>query len=307
MVKARIRKLAFLSVAATAAAVLFVKLTTFHPASHPFPGITYFEETTSDPPLHSYWLKVDLTNKAIHFRVCPGGARPGGAGQWETVLNPVSTIARRYGLDIAINGSLFAPKGAETIFGHRLPYFVGNWAMAGGWTVTDGTAWSSPPFSEGIPTLVIRRDGKVSIDFLTAPPKDAWQAVSGNWLLRDGHISGSDDGLAARTAVGLDASNQTMIIYICDGRRRNDSVGLSMAHTAQKMIDLGCRNAINLDSGGSTTLVMRHGGTYSLLNRPSDAIAGLAEIVGCDVPIPWSMERPVANALGITVDENSAR
>jgi exopolysaccharide biosynthesis protein len=50
----------------------------------------------------------------------------------------------------------------------------------------------------------------------------------------------------------------------CDGRRTNIDAGLSMLELAAVMVDLGAQRAINLDGGGSTTLVHRG----HLLNRP---------------------------------------
>jgi len=84
---------------------------------------------------------------------------------------------------------------------------------------------------------------------------------------------------------------------VVDGRRPDQSAGLSMRGTADEMIRLGCASAINLDSGGSSTLVVRHGEKWPVINTPSD---------GHDLPIPLCVERAVANALGIVVDSTSS-
>lgn len=65
-----------------------------------------------------------------------------------------------------------------------------------------------------------------------------------------------------RAALGL--SHDALIAVACDGRRTNVDAGLSMLELAGVMLDLGARRAINLDGGGSTTLVHRG----HLLNRP---------------------------------------
>ena len=291
MVKSAFVKTSVLLILAVAGMAVVTEFLADWPGRHPFPGVTYTEEDRQNPLLHTYWLKVDLSNPAVHLRLCPGGDRPDGDGPWETVLCPVSQIAQRENLDIAINGSYFTPREAQIIFGHRLSYFEGNWAKASGWTVSDGRLWSARPVGGGIPTFLVTRDGHASIQFLTKPPKDASLAVSGNWLVLDGHVHAPPDQLAPRTAIGLDAADRTLVIFVCDGCR--PAVGMNMAQVAEKMIQLGCFEAINLDSGGSTTLVMRHGGKWQVLNRPSD---------GQQFPIPLSIERPVANALGIVVD-----
>jgi hypothetical protein len=65
-----------------------------------------------------------------------------------------------------------------------------------------------------------------------------------------------------RAAFGL--CRDTLVAVACDGRRTNVDAGLSMLELAGVMVDLGAQRAINLDGGGSTTLVHRG----HLLNRP---------------------------------------
>jgi exopolysaccharide biosynthesis protein len=54
------------------------------------------------------------------------------------------------------------------------------------------------------------------------------------------------------------------VAVACDGRRTGVDAGLSLLELADVMVALGARDAINLDGGGSTTLVHRG----HLLNRP---------------------------------------
>lgn len=80
-----------------------------------------------------------------------------------------------------------------------------------------------------------------------------------------------------RTAIGFDEQNTRMYFIVVDGRQAGYSVGMSLQELAEFMLELGCTQAINLDGGGSSTMVIRG----EVVNRPSD-LAG---------------ERPVANAL----------
>jgi hypothetical protein len=88
------------------------------------------------------------------------------------------------------------------------------------------------------------------------------------------------DGRYPRAALGV--SSDALVTLACDGRRSNVDGGLSMLELAQAMIELGAESAINLDGGGSTTLVHRG----HLLNRPYSTQ---------DQPAPES--RPVVTAL----------
>jgi exopolysaccharide biosynthesis protein len=65
-----------------------------------------------------------------------------------------------------------------------------------------------------------------------------------------------------RAALGL--SDDTLVALACDGRRTGVDAGLSMLELAAVMVEVGADHAINLDGGGSTTLVHRG----HLLNRP---------------------------------------
>jgi hypothetical protein len=70
------------------------------------------------------------------------------------------------------------------------------------------------------------------------------------------------DGRHPRAALGISARD--VIAVACDGRRSGVDAGLTMTELAEVMVELGAISAINLDGGGSTTLVHRG----HLLNRP---------------------------------------
>jgi hypothetical protein len=70
------------------------------------------------------------------------------------------------------------------------------------------------------------------------------------------------EGRHPRAAIGI--GDSTLWVLVCDGRRSRVDAGLTMTELAQAMLDLGCHVAMNLDGGGSTTLVHRR----HLLNRP---------------------------------------
>ena len=70
------------------------------------------------------------------------------------------------------------------------------------------------------------------------------------------------DGRYPRAALGV--SDDSLFAVACDGRRSRVDAGLAMLELADVMIRLGADSAINLDGGGSTTLVHRG----HLLNRP---------------------------------------
>ena len=72
-------------------------------------------------------------------------------------------------------------------------------------------------------------------------------------------------GRHPRTMIGTDARGTIWLVTI-DGRQPNYSVGLTIVELRDLAVGLGLTNALNLDGGGSTTMVA--GG--EIVNRPSD-------------------------------------
>ena len=59
-------------------------------------------------------------------------------------------------------------------------------------------------------------------------------------------------GRHPRAAIGL--ADRRVFAVVCDGRSRGEA-GLTLAELARFMVALGCRDALNLDGGGSAALV----------------------------------------------------
>ncbi len=117
------------------------------------------------------------------------------------------------------------------------------------------------------------------------------EAVGGRpVLVRAGLVVGDVDtagtatfrGVNPRTAVGVAADGSLLLVTV-DGRQPGHSAGATLRETAELLVALGASEALNLDGGGSTTMVVRRGGRLAVVNRPSDADG----------------ERPVANALAV--------
>jgi hypothetical protein len=83
-----------------------------------------------------------------------------------------------------------------------------------------------------------------------------------------------------RCALGV--NDEELFAVCCDGRRTGVYAGLDLSELGRFLLSLGATDAINLDGGGSATLVHRG----HLLNRPYSSV---------DQPGPES--RPVVSAL----------
>ena len=88
-----------------------------------------------------------------------------------------------------------------------------------------------------------------------------------------------------RTAAGIARGGRQLILVTVDGREYRNA-GMTLRELGTLMLGLGARDAINLDGGGSTTMVYADIGNTAALriaNHPSDAVG----------------ERPVGDALAI--------
>lgn len=142
--------------------------------------------------------------------------------------------------------------------------------------------------SEGIQNahFGITKDGNIYTGYLSEidiVAQDFVQLVGGViWLVRDGEIHINDsmkmecsdaqetgnferfvNVISARTAVGHDKNGKVMLVQV-DGQ--TDQRGINLYDFANLLLELGAINAINLDGGGSTSLVIN--GT--LVSQPSD-------------------------------------
>jgi len=72
-------------------------------------------------------------------------------------------------------------------------------------------------------------------------------------------------GRNPRTLAGI-TDIGTLLLVTVDGRRPGYSAGMSLPEAARLMKSLGARDALNLDGGGSTAMVIRG----RVVNRPSD-------------------------------------
>jgi len=107
-------------------------------------------------------------------------------------------------------------------------------------------------------------------------PEDFQFAVGGTPVLRDGQPYSDLDNRerAPRSAAGASADGFRMYLVTVDGRQA-DSVGATLAEFATLLDDLGVDDAVNLDGGGSSTLVYRKpgAGSVTVVNDPSDPAA----------------------------------
>jgi len=216
---------------------------------------------------------------------------PGGCGSRELVT--VTSEVHRPRCKFAVNAGYFNVTDSACI---------GN-------VISHGVIVQTVPVSEGNVNFGIK-NGKYHIGYIA--PQDMVgfdMLVSGVvWLVRDGknnvdrgwkeaNITVQTSGnkyatnLASRTAVGWDANGQLLVLQI-DGSIAvgHNKRGMDMKTLADTLIKHGAVEAINLDGGGSSAMVV----DGMLVNYPSDN-----QPPSCDPSGLYQCERPVSTVLCI--------
>lgn len=175
----------------------------------------------------------------------------------------------------------YRPLGEVRLAGRPVDHepVVGEWARARGCVHVDGDLRIAARAELG---------DEPGGDLVQAGPilvRDGAAAIDGDD--REGFSRGAaqfDSDITAdrhpRCALAL--SDDELLVACCDGRRSRVDAGLFLDELARLLISFGATDAINLDGGGSSTLVHRG----HLLNRPYSEY---------DQPAPES--RPVVTAL----------
>jgi len=224
-------------------------------------------------------VTVDLTCKNIDILITPPEK---GDNTRPLHAQTTSQFAEEAGVQVAVNGDGFTPWWSNNIFDYY-PH-IGDPIAPNGFAASRGKEYGE---GKG-PTLYINNGKDASFG---APIRKVYNAISGqSWLVQDKQPVPdlNDTRTAPRTAIGLDGPATRLIMIVVDGRQPLYSEGVTIQEMAELMIYYGGDNAINLDGGGSSTLVIQDPQSYRyrVFNSPIDG------------GIP-GRERPVGNHFGI--------
>jgi hypothetical protein len=248
-----------------------------------FTGVDYSRNVQWTPrPLIIHVITVDVRSAHLGLLVTPPDVR---GSDKPLRARTTSQFLQEFGAQIAINGDGFSPwwsRGIADYYPHE-----GDPVRPRGNAASRGRVyWST---DENLPTLYISSRNQLSFDAPTRP----FNALSGESMLVMGGASMpnlDDRALQPRTAIGYSRNARYLYLVVVDGRQPFYSEGITLHELARLMISLGAAYAMNLDGGGSSTMVVEAAnGKPRILNSPIDNY------------IP-GRERPVANHLGVFVD-----
>ncbi len=246
------------------------------------PGVMYSQEIRSFPRqfvLHI--VEFNLDEAEVEFLVTPADS----SAELNLKARTTTEFVKEFGVQVAINASFFTPFYSNNPVSYH-PH-SGDPCSAIGFCASRGVPYSEP--TGGFSILNISKDNRIAIG---TSMENAYNAVSGKPILvKDGELAGGlknlPEPLNPETAVAVDRSGRKMWWIVIDGRQPNYSYGVSLVELAELCQELGAWDAIALDGGGSSTLVVqREDGRPEVLNCP---------IHGRHPP---GRERPVANHIG---------
>ena len=248
-----------------------------------FQGITYERIVRQEPRLMViHVVTIDLRAGGIEPLVTPGDPD----AEQPSKARTTSDFLSDYNLQLAVNGDAFTPwRDLGPLGYYPRP---DDPVTPNGFAASRGTIYSQD--SDEQPTLYIYPTNKASINGLTGR---IYNAVSGYQLLAwngDAVEGLSDRDPEPRTAIGLDRPGRRMIIVVVDGRQSGYSEGATLAEMAQLLVEHRAYRGMNMDGGGSSTLVIERNGGPEVLNSP----------VHQGIP---GNQRPVANHLGFSANK----
>ncbi len=248
-----------------------------------FAGVRYERLVFQQPrPIVAHLVRIDLSEPGIDFLVTPGQPTESG----DVLADTTSGFAVRHGVQLAINAHFFYPFHANSPLDYRPR--VGETVSILGLAASRGVLYGRK--GKNTVTLYLSRERRVSFE---QPLGEPWQAISGlGYVLRDGApVPQPEKGVSAqpypRAAIAVDATGRTLLLLIVDGKQHRYSAGATLAEVADILLQHGAHTGIQLDGGGSATLVRQEAPGRV---RPVNSFSNFR--------LPW-WERPVATHLGV--------
>ncbi|MFH2037967.1 MAG: phosphodiester glycosidase family protein [Chloroflexota bacterium] len=246
-----------------------------------YDGVIYYRRFHLKPRLLiAHIITVDLNTPGLEFLVTPGDPN----SEFPLTARTTSEFAKQFDLQVAINGDGFTPWYSNSI----LSYYPhpGDGVVPNGNAISQGVMYHG---GSNQPTFYITASNQVS--FTLPGDERTYNAISGDSMIviNKEAVPGLDDVVAApRTAIGIDGAGSKLVIVVVDGRQFLYSQGATMSELAEILILYGADTAMNLDGGGSSTLVVESELGVKVMNSPIDR----------NIP---GFERAVGNHLGIKI------
>jgi hypothetical protein len=216
-----------------------------------FQGICHIRCEQTEPEKQvSHIVEIDLKAPHLRFMTTPGN---GPEFPRETECETTQSFVKRLGAQLGINGNFFI--NDQEPHTELLGLAVSNGEVVSPWD--EGWAKYAVNIAQDNTVAFVERAENGSGTPRTNPKVNLYNALSGNLMLvRGGKIQVPEEGdRHPRTGIGKTADNK-LLLLIADGRQPDFSVGMTYYEMAQTLIRYAAVEALALDGGGSTTLVI---------------------------------------------------
>jgi exopolysaccharide biosynthesis protein len=210
-------------------------------------------------PMHIFILRANLHSKKLRLQLLTAGST--GKGR-ETLSNMICKSADSGKIIAGVNADFF---NLETGIPMGILYKDG---------IAMKDSFSTGKQQQGLSWLGIQKKKRqvvIGSKYSTRPLlRDA--AGGGVTLVKNYKaVPQTIRAIHPRTAVGI-TGNQVVLFVVADGRNAAYSNGIDYTELSLLLQALGAKDAINLDGGGSSTLVIRnpHNNQLEVRNKPSD-------------------------------------
>jgi hypothetical protein len=251
-----------------------------HQTAQPFVGVTHhrFVQSITDAPAAPFLrpvvvdvLEIDVRAEGVAFLMQPGNGDAPGEITRITTRAFVDDVKAQIGINVGFYDTAAKYGGMDTDLMHLAASKGDVYSAArGGEATFNITEKNIPEILEAGPANAATLVGG----------KKVFNAAGGNQrILKNGEVSAPRDAnytkaLNPHTALGVSRDKRRVFLATVDGRQKGYAEGMRTDEFAVVLQQLGAWDAVNLDGGGSTTMVMddTHDGVQNarLVNSPSD-------------------------------------
>lgn len=248
-------------------------------------------DSVNGKPNIMYYARVNMTNPAVSFssdtskgrRLTPRQFYEKNRSPYLVVNAGFFSFENNSNLNaVVINGKLVSfnaqhIRGTGADSGYYLHPFYGTFGILESgeadvaWTLTDSSSRKILASQHPIPFLKTKDPvlSKKELSAIRGGRLRPWRVVAavggGPVLVQEGKVRITNEeerkfyGKAIydrhpRTAIGYTKNNE-LIVFVCEGRS-DSAAGLTLPQMAKILRDIGCEEALNLDGGGSTSMLI---------------------------------------------------
>jgi len=228
-----------------------------------FGGVTYFRKEIDTPrKMVAHVLAIDMHADGLKVLVTPPSHESGLVCTRKT-----SKFLDEFNLQVAINGDGYKYLDQNTYDPEEYCPHGGEPVKVNSYAASRGTIYSQQ--WPGRPIMYINRNNQVTFN----EPKGAiYNAISGDRMLveKGKRVDNLEDqSVEPRSAAGVNSNGRWLFLVVIDGRQPGYSEGATFPELADFMISQGIYYGLNLDGGGSSTIVIEGAlGSPFVLNSP---------------------------------------